>query len=246
MFFLAPDRTNIKRVLALAALLGLYVLARYTVGTVRSQAAATTELKPVSKADTPEKKLALTFNVTWGNKIPLQILDILKQKEVKVTFFTVGPWVAANPELARRIIAEGHEMGSLGYSSVAMTKLKKEEIAHNLAQADTIISQVTGRRPSFFRPPGGKYNTEVIAAAMEKGYLTVIWDTDSFDSLNPGPSAIVKNVVDKAGEGSIVLLHANDTSIETAEALPAIIDGLRQKGYEMLTVGQLLTREEPD
>jgi len=246
MLFLTPNRNTVKRVLALAAILGLYVVARYTVGIMRSQPVTTAELKPVSKADTPEKKLALTFNVTWGNKLPAQILDILKQKEVKVTFFVVGPWVAANPELARRMIAEGHEVGSLGYSSVALNKLKKEEIAHNLAQADTIISQVTGRRPAFFRPPGGKYNTEVIAAAMEKGYLTVIWDTDSFDSLNPGPSAIIKNVLEKAKEGSIVLLHANDTSVETVEALPEVIDGLKQKGYQLLTVGQLLTREEPD
>ena len=108
------------------------------------------------------------------------------------------------------------------------------------------MQKATGKKPNLIRFPNGDFDKRVLKIADSLGYKTIQWDTDSRDWMNPGKDEIVKRVLTKAHPGDIVLLHASDSCRQTHEALPEIIDGLRSKGYEFVTVSELISGSEVD
>lgn len=107
------------------------------------------------------------------------------------------------------------------------------------------INKVTGCNPSLIRTPNGDYDNQVITAAEECGYQVIQWGTDSLDWKNPGVEAIVTRVLNRAHDGDIILMHASDTCQQTAEALPRVLEGLKEKGYRFVTVSELLQMGPP-
>lgn len=199
------------------------------------------EPQAIYKVDTNEKKVALTFDISWGEVRPGPILDVLKQKNVKnATFFISSPWGQRHPEIVKRIIEEGYEIGSHGHKYDYYSKYTEEEIRTQIGKAHTILTELTGKKPSLLRLPNGDFDKRVLRIAQEMGYTVIQWDTDSKDWLNPGVDEIVKNVVANAHPGDIILMHASDSCKQTDKALPIIIDQLRDKGYEFVTVSQLI------
>lgn len=203
-------------------------------------ALATGTLSPIYKASITEKKVAFTFDISWGEKTPPLILDELKKYGLKVTFFLSGPWAKNHPDLVQRIIADGHEIQNHGHAHVNYTQLSREEVAENIQKASAILKGFTGKEPRFIRPPNGDFNDQSLQVALDLGYHTVTWSLDSRDWMNPGVEAIEKRVLDRIQPGDIVLLHASDTCKQTNLALPKIIEGLRGKGYKIVTVSELL------
>ncbi|MBB6675094.1 polysaccharide deacetylase family sporulation protein PdaB [Cohnella nanjingensis] len=199
----------------------------------------------VYNVPTDRKVIALTFDISWGDKRAEPIVDILKNKEVaNATFFLSSPWSKTHPELVQKIVDSGFEIGSHGHKHENYSQLGDDEIRKQITAAHGILSEMTGKSPNLIRMPNGDFDKRVLRIAEDLNYKVVQWDTDSLDWKNPGVENIVQRVVTKAHPGDIVLLHASDSCKQTHEALPAIIDQLRAKGYEFVTVSQLMSQTE--
>lgn len=200
---------------------------------------------PIFYVRTERKACALTFDISWGEKMPDKVLDILKDESVKATFFLSGPWASRHRNVVKRIVGDGHELASHGHDHVNLSEYSKEEIAENIRQADNILTNLSGATLKYFRPPNGDYDDIVVLTARELGYETVIWSVDSIDWKNPGVSYIVQRVSGLVFPGAIILFHASDSAPQTPEALPLVIENLRSAGYELVTLGQLMEMGTP-
>ncbi|WP_334075684.1 MULTISPECIES: polysaccharide deacetylase family sporulation protein PdaB [Paenibacillus] len=206
--------------------------------TVFSEESSPTAIYSVS---TNQKVIALTFDISWGDKRAEPILKVLKDNNVqKATFFLSSPWSRTHPDTVKAIQQQGYEIGSHGHKHTNYSELSDEEITKQLRTAHTILTDVTGKAPNLLRLPNGDFDKRVLSIADDLGYKVIQWDTDSQDWMNKGTDTIVNRVVSKAHPGDIVLFHASDSVKQTHEALPIIINELRKKGYEFVTVSDML------
>lgn len=196
---------------------------------------------PIYCVDTPERKVAISFDAAWGADYTESLLAILKKYEVKTTFFLVGFWVNKYPEMVKRIDEEGHEIGNHSSRHPHMSQLSKEQIVEELTKTSKKIEDITGKKVTLFRPPFGDYNNRLIETARELGIQTIQWDVDSLDYKDYGADAIVKRVLSKVKNGSIVLFHNNATY--TKDALPVILENLQKEGYKVVPVSELIYKE---
>lgn len=196
---------------------------------------------------TDKKVVALTFDISWGEKRTEPILNVLKEKNIKqATFFLSSPWTQSHPEIVKKIQEAGFEIGSHGHKHDNYSKLSDEEIRKQIMTAHTILSDVTGKQPNLIRLPNGDFDKRVLRIAEELQYKVIQWDTDSLDWMNIGTDKIINRVVTRAHPGDIILFHASDSVKQTHEALPVVIDQLREKGYDFVTVSDLITQTEID
>lgn len=191
---------------------------------------------------TDQKVVALTFDHSWGNKFTPSILDTLQKNDIKSTFFIMGPWATKFPEVAQRIAKDGHEIASHGYRHENYGDMPAEWVKEDITKAHGQIKEVTGVEPRLLRPPNGHYNQKSLKATDELGYKTIIWNVDSLDWKNPGRDVIVERVMKRIKPGAIILMHASDTPVQTAEALPILIEKIKAEGYTFVTVGELLEK----
>ncbi len=204
------------------------------------------KLKPIYEIRTNKKIVALTFDISWGNKTPMPVLEILKENEVTATFFLSGPWVKQYPEIAKRIAEDGQEVASHGYRHINLSNLSKTEVKEEVMKAHQNIKEVTGVEAKLIRTPNGDYSNHVIEGIHECKYEAIQWGTDSLDWMNPGVNTIIERVTKRAHPGDIILMHASDTCKQTTEALPVIIEDLKKKGYTFVTVSDLLKEAKTD
>ncbi|MCP3775412.1 polysaccharide deacetylase family sporulation protein PdaB [Paenibacillus sp. MZ04-78.2] len=190
---------------------------------------------------TERKLIALTFDISWGDTRTEPILQILENKGIRnATFFLSSPWTKSHPDTVSKIVKGGWEIGSHGHKHVNYSSLSDEEIRAQIKTAHQVIQEVTGASPNLLRLPNGDFDKRVLQIANELRYTVIQWDTDSQDWMNKGVDTIINRVLSKAHPGDIVLFHASDSVKQTHEALPVIIDKLREKGYEFVTVSQLM------
>ena len=206
---------------------------------------ATATQMPIFYVSTDRKAVALTFDISWGDKTPGKVLDALKKADQKATFFLSGPWANHYRDVVQRIVDEGHEIASHGQDHVNLSQLGKADILTNVKSSHDILVNITGVSPRYFRPPNGDYDDMVVQAARELGYETIIWGVDSLDWKNPGATYIVERISKLAFPGAIILFHASDSAMETDQALPMVMDNLRAAGYELMPLGQLLSTGKP-
>lgn len=199
----------------------------------------------IYRVKTDQPAVALTFDISWGTQTPPPVMDILKTHNVKATFFLSGPWVRRYPELARRLADEGHEIGSHGHRHINLSREARETVAEEIRLAHQAIREVTGREANLIRTPNGDFDQMVVEVAAGEGYRVIQWSVDSLDWMNPGVEAITNRVLRLAHPGAIILMHASDTCKQTTAALPAVIAGLQQKGFRLVTVSELLAMGEP-
>lgn len=183
--------------------------------------------------------VALTVNVDWGEEYIPSLLAVSKKKEIPLTFFITGRWADKFPDLVREIHAAGHEIGNHAYSHAHPDRLSVEDNVQEIERAAAVLARITGTRTTLFAPPYGERGPAVLEAAEAAGHKTVLWSVDSIDWKRPPAAAITARVVDGAHNGAIVLLHPTET---TVAALPAIADGLRRRGFELVTVSRMLAR----
>lgn len=187
------------------------------------------------------KYIAFTFDDGPSSLVTPRILDILKEYEVKATFFMLGNQVNKNPLLAKRVADEGHEIGNHSYSHSKLVNLTEGDIRNEIEGTNQIIEEVTGFKPTSFRPPYGDYNETVQAIAFGNKAPIILWSVDSEDWKNKNAEAVKNMVLNNLRPGSIVLLH--DIHSTTAEALPALLTVLKEDGYQFITVSELLSLE---
>ncbi|MCI3926372.1 polysaccharide deacetylase family sporulation protein PdaB [Paenibacillus sp. TRM 82003] len=226
----------------------MFLAAVFTVGVIYAERGNITVFQQeegptaIYQVQTEQKMLALTFDISWGEMRAEPILDILKQKGVqKATFFLSSPWAEAHPEIVKKIVDAGYEIGSHGHKHENYSQLSDEDIRKQIRTAHGILTEVTGQTPKLIRMPNGDFDKRVLKIADELGYKTIQWHTDSKDWENPGVDRIISTVVSRAHPGDIILMHASDSVKQTHEALPTIIDELRAKGYAFATVTELIS-----
>lgn len=236
------NRKLMTRILMIILLIGISVL--YTAGIekgVLSVFMNNNKKLPIYCVDVPEKKIAISFDAAWGADKTEELLKILKEHNVKTTFFLVGFWVDKFPDMVKKISDEGHEIGNHSARHPKMSTLSKEHIIQELNSTSNKIEAITGKPTTLLRPPFGDYNNTLVETAQELGYQVIQWDVDSLDYKDYGTQAIVDRVLKKVGNGSIVLFHNNATY--TPEALPMILDELQKQGYQIVPISELIYKE---
>ena len=197
---------------------------------------------PVYSVERPDRKLSITFDATWGADQTSDLLRILRDNDVKATFFLCGLWVEKYPEMVKAIAGEGHEIGNHSYTHPHMNSLSVEEIAHEILYTHQLIKELTGQSSTVFRPPYGEYNNKLIETARSCGYTTIIWDVDSLDWKNLSATEMVTRITKRVQRGSIILCH--NAGKHTPQAISTLIPLLKKQGYEFTPVSQLLLKGE--
>lgn len=192
-------------------------------------------------ASEEEKKIAITFDDGPHGKYTPIILDTLKSYGVSATFFVVGTNADRYPELVKREIIEGHEIGSHTYYHRHISEMKGEELRYDLEMNEQKLFELTGIRPTLFRPPEGVCNDNVKKTAKEMGYSIIMWTVDTNDWQGIDSDRIFECVKKNTVSGSIILFHDFVSGRSgTPDALEVIIPYLLSEGYTFVTVSQLL------
>lgn len=192
------------------------------------------------------KVIALTFDDgPWPRNTP-QILDILRKNNIKATFFWVGQALKDHPQIAKRVVAEGHIVGNHTWHHW-YHKLDAATAAREIDDTTELIYKTTGVRTTLFRPPGAVMNNGVTDYAKQKKYLIAMWSNDPMDYRPLSAQQLVNNTLRKAQPGAIVLMHdGGGNHPATVQALPQIIAKLKKLGYSFVTVPELLEMSQPE
>ncbi|HHY47164.1 MAG TPA: polysaccharide deacetylase family protein [Firmicutes bacterium] len=204
-------------------------------------AITSSHFEALRKADIMEKAAAFGINVAWGEEYIDGLLDILRQENVKATFFFDGRWVELFPGLTRKIADEGHEVANHGFRHVHVKDLSIDEIKDLILKNEELLLQVAGKMSRLFAPPYGELDRDVLAAAGSLGYRTVLWTIDTIDWKSPTKERLIGRVTGKLLPGSIILMHP--TAV-TVAALPDLIAAIRASGYSIVTISDLIRLEK--
>jgi len=190
------------------------------------------------------KKIALTFDDVPDPRFTGKVLDVLKEQQVKATFFAVGERAKKHPGLVKRMHEEGHAIGNHSYNHAQLNKLSLHKFKDQIERTNMVIKSITGIEPRLIRPPYGEINEEQLQWARKNGFKVVNWNVDSLDWKGLGKDEVMSNILSAVGPGSIVLQHAGggvgSDLTGTIEALPGIIRELRGKGYTFVTLPEML------
>lgn len=211
--------------------------------TAPPSAPAAGEPPAADRVDCAKKKcIALTFDDGPSAKSG-EVLDLLKDRGVKATFFVLGERVKQYPKAARRMAEDGHVVGNHSYTHPTFWSLDAAAITSEVSRTTAAIEKATGRQVTLLRPPYGESNDTVRGVERTLGLAQILWSLDSRDWATLDTDKTVSRVLKQAKPGAIVLLHEIHAS--TRAALPAIIDGLAKKGYTFVTVPDLLGHTKP-
>ena len=212
------------------------------IGNVKTvQTSATVKYLPIYNVKTNEKKIAFTMNCAWNADDIDSILETLKNNNVHITFFMVGDWVDKYPEAVKKINEAGHEIGSHSNTHPHVNKLSAEKNLEEIKLSVNKIEQITGQKTKIYRAPYGEYNDTVIKTAQENGYYTIQWNLDTLDYKGLTGEEMWNRLKNKLENGSIILSH-NGTK-HTADSLDMLIKNIKEKGYEVTTVSDLIYKD---
>ena len=237
------SKSHITKIALFCSLLAALVLLTWLYSNSKSHQAFG---KAVPRVDITEHVVALTFDdgPTWR---VAALLDVLRSRDTKATFFVVGTALEKHPALARRIVIEGHELGNHSYSHQRMTFKSRTFIAEEIERTDRLIRDAGYAGDIQFRPPYGKKLLMLPYYLADQGRASIMWDIapDSDATLAKDADKIAAAVLARVRPGSIVLLHPMyEAGKPSVAAVVKIIDGLRQQGYEFVTVSDLLQRAQ--
>ncbi|WP_325099454.1 polysaccharide deacetylase family protein [Persicirhabdus sediminis] len=185
--------------------------------------------------------VALTFDDGPHPSLTPRLLDILRDRNVKATFYVVGTNVDAYPQIVRRIVAEGHEIGNHSWKHNNFTKMSADQCRDSLNKCRDSIVKACGVQPRTFRPPYGALRQDQRQWIFnEYGYPTILWSVDPLDWKYRNAYRVENELVNKAHNGAILLAH--DIHKTTVDAVPGTIDRLIRKGHTFVTVSQLLAQ----
>lgn len=190
------------------------------------------------------RRVALTFDDVPDPRFTPQILDVLKEHHVRATFFIVGNRAEKHPDLVKRIVKEGHVVGNHSYNHPQFSKLSMSAFRKQILRTGEIIQRLTGYTPKMIRPPYGDINEEQLKWAARNHYSIVNWNVDSLDWKGISKEKVKENILSAVKPGSIILQHAGGgvgTNLNgTLEALPEVITELQKRGYELVTLDEML------
>ncbi len=221
-----PSNKTLMRMGAAVCLAAAAALAIGGYGTAEPAAAIVNENGPV---------IALTFDDGPYPKVTGHILDVLEKNGVCATFFVLGSRIEGREDVLTRMEELGCEIGNHSFSHADLTRLSKADCQRELNDTDAEIRRVTGHEASVVRPPYGYYNKAVRSAA---GRPLILWTVDTNDWRGKAPGEIADYVIQQAKEGSVILMH--DQQTQTADAMEMIIPTLIDEGFRFVTVSELI------
>jgi polysaccharide deacetylase family sporulation protein PdaB len=199
---------------------------------------------PIYSVDTKDKKIAISFDVSWGDDKTDEILKILEGHNAKATFFIVGAWIDQYPKKLKAMFDGGHEIGNHTNKHPIMTTISKEIMIREIAITDAKIMSITGQGTTLFRCPSGAYNNLVVETVEATNHKCIQWDVDSIDWKEQGAEIEYKRIVEKTKPGSILLFHNN--AKYTPGNLPKILDYFKAEGYEFVRISDLIYKDNYD
>ncbi len=238
------------RTVGIAALFGLYMIL---------SGITPINADTVWSVETTRRQVAFSFDDGPKPESSIPLMDMLEKLQVRATFFVVGHETQANLDLVKRLHDQGHEIANHTYNHRRLPALSETEILSELQQTNDVIRAATGESPRLFRPPGGQFNTKVIQLAASLGLTVVLWDVNAGDYVldvhrfpvkdesrrEDGASfsqSVIAKITTQSKPGSIILMHNGGDMIEL---LPTIVAKLRNRGFEIVTVGELLREGKP-
>jgi len=186
--------------------------------------------------------LALTFDDGPHGSLTPKLLDLLGRHRVRCTFYVIGRNVEAYPEIARRIVAEGHEIANHTWTHPQLSRLSAARVAEELRRTHETVLDVTGVRMTNLRPPYGAFNDGVRRVAFDRhGYDTIMWSVDPLDWKYRNAARVTRELVKGAAPGAVLLCH--DIHPSTVAAMPSTLDQLLGRGFQFVTVAELMAMD---
>lgn len=200
---------------------------------VQSDAATITAVR------TPSPVVAMTFDDGPHPTHTPRLLDMLRERGIRATFYLIGNRVVQYPSITRRIAEEGHEIGNHSWSHPFLDRLSDGATLREIDQTTSAIFQVTGRPPVTFRPPYGAFTRRQRTWLHgNRSMPTILWSVDPQDWRRPGASTVARRILDQTRQGGIILSH--DIHRGTIDAMPQTLDGLSGRGLRFATVSQII------
>ncbi len=183
--------------------------------------------------------VAMTFDDGPHPQNTTRLLDILRARNIKATFYVIGRSVDLYPQVVRRTVAEGHEIGNHSHTHRLLSKLGDSELRQEMSRCRDAVVRAAGVQPRTMRPPyGGLLQRQREIVHSEFGYPVIMWSVDPLDWKNRNSGLITSRILAGASSGGIVLAH--DLHATTVDAMPVTLDGLLRRGFKFVTVSQLL------
>lgn len=188
--------------------------------------------------------IAMTFDDGPNPQLTPKLLDMLKERGIKATFFVVGRNVEEYPDIVRRMSAEGHEVANHSWSHPTLTRLGAESFRKQIENTNDSIARATGKRPVLMRPPYGATSSILNRRLAEEfGLKVILWSVDPLDWKYRNSNRVYSHIIQNTQPGAIILAH--DIHATTVAAMPATLDSLLGKGYKFVTVSELIAMEVP-
>ncbi|GGA62646.1 polysaccharide deacetylase family protein [Ornithinibacillus halotolerans] len=196
------------------------------------------EPSPIYRGHPEKQMVAFLINVSWGTEHIPEVLNTLKEHNVKATFFIEGKWAKENVEYVKMIHEQGHTIGNHAYNHPDMARLGRAEIVKQIKDTNDVIKAITDENPKWFAPPSGSFNQEVVKVSEELNMYTILWSVDTIDWKNPTVDVMMNRVMNKIHPGATILMHPTPV---IANGLPQLITALKEKKYEIATIDKLLS-----
>ena len=188
--------------------------------------------------------IALTFDDGPNKGTTTRLLDMLAKRGIKVTFFVLGEKVAENPDILKREVAEGHEIGNHSWDHPNLASKSEDYVRSQLQRTQDLVFQTAGIKPRIMRPPYGSLTDHQRKWANEQfGFKIILWEVDPLDWKKPGPSVVAHRILSETHPGYIILAH--DIHGQTIDAMAETLDGLLAKGFKFVTVSELIAMDHP-
>ena len=198
---------------------------------------------PIYRVDVGEEKVvAISFDAAWGADKTRKIVETLKGKDIKATFFLVGFWVDAYKEEVAYLVDSGIEIGNHSKTHLHMSTLDGNKLREEVEYVNTAVRTLTGVTPKVFRAPFGEYDDSLLTLTDSLGVTCIQWTVDSLDWKGLSGGQIADRVLSKVKSGDIVLCHNNSDHV--LEALPLVLLGIRNKGLHTVTMEELVYHED--
>lgn len=238
MFTYTFSRKKLLRtaVIVLAVLVGAGIIIMAVMSSFK--VAAKEKKLPIYGVSRADNKIAVTFDCAWGNSNTDLLLSLLKDADVKATFFVTGEFCDKYPEDVKKMYDAGHEIGNHSDAHPHVEGININTLIEDTRECSRKIKMITGEEPKLYRAPYGEYDNNVISTIEGMKLKIIQWSVDSIDWQEPEPDTITKRIMEGTVSGSILLFH-NDLE-NTAQALPEILMGLRQKGFSFAKVSDLI------
>jgi len=241
-------KNKMKKIILIAIVLLIFVGLIVAVFTIFFDQAVLVRKDTLYRVPIEEKVVALTFDDGPSPVWTPQILDKLKKENVKATFFLLGEHVQKYPQVARRIVAEGHEVGNHSLSHHVLIAYKKQELQKEIRDAEKVIKDITGKTTKYFRPPKAWLTKREKKKVKEMGYEVVLWSLNSKDWVTFDDKYMLSYLMHHIQPGDIILFHDSGGAFsaeggdrhETVLVIPRLIEKLKERGYRFVTVSELI------